>query len=110
MWAIDQGFALQGPSWNLKGSGRQGLHHGNPLYESLTDWGQLEPWLTRIETFPEEIADQALASMPREWLGPGDAEELTTLLDQLFGSRQRIRHRLEDTLRAEAALFPRWPR
>ena len=110
MWAIDQGFAFQGPNWNLKGAGRQGLHHGNPHYESLTGWEQLEPWLTRIETFPEEVADQALASMPHEWLGPGDEEELNTLLERLFHERQRIRHRLEDTLRAEAALFPKWPR
>jgi hypothetical protein len=110
MWAIDHGFAFQGPNWNLKGAGRQGLHHRNPFYDSLQDWQQLEPWLTRIENFPEEVADQALASMPREWLGPGDEGELEAVLEQLFRARLRIRHRLEDLLCSEAALFPTWPR
>jgi hypothetical protein len=32
----------------------------------LREWQQLERWLTRIENFPEDVADQALASMPRE--------------------------------------------
>jgi hypothetical protein len=110
MWAIDHGFAFQGPNWNLKGGGRQGLHHTNPHYQSLSQWEQLEPWLTWIENFPDEVADQALASMPREWLGPGDEAELEALLEQLFRARRRIRHDVEDLLRAEAGLFPNWPR
>ncbi len=110
MWAIDHGFAFQGPGWNLKTGGRQGLHHANPLYESLQDWEQLEPWLTRIESFPEEVADQALSSLPREWLGGGDEAELEALLAQLFRARARIRHTIGDMLRAEASLFPNWPR
>lgn len=110
MWAIDHGFAFQGPNWSLKTGGRQGLHHGNPIYESLASWDQVEPWLTRIEHFPEEVADQALASMPREWLGPEDDDELEKLLEQLFRGRARIRHAVEDLLRAEKSLFPNWPR
>ena len=110
MWAIDHGFAFQGPQWSLKTGGRQGLHHGNPLYESLREWAQLEPWLSRIEHFPEEVADQALVSMPREWLGEGDENELEPLLERLFRTRARIRHEIEDLLRAEASLFPNWPR
>ncbi len=109
-WAIDHGFAFQGPNWNLKTGGKQGLHHGNPLYDSLRDWDQLEPWLARIENFPENVADQALASMPREWLGDSDETELESLLEQLFRSRRKIRHRVEDLLCSEAALFPKWPR
>jgi hypothetical protein len=110
MWAIDQGFTFQGPNWNLKTGGRQGLHHGNPLYESLSDWKQLEPWLTRIEYFPEEVADQALATLPREWLSGEDEAALEAMLEQLFRARSRIRHAVEDLLKAEAALFPNWPR
>jgi hypothetical protein len=110
MWAIDQGFTFQGPNWNLKTGGRQGLHHGNPLYESLKDWKQLEPWLTRIEYFPEEVADQALATLPREWVSGADEAELEAMLEQLFRGRARIRHAVEDLLTAESALFPNWPR
>lgn len=110
MWAIDHGFAFQGPNWSVKAAGRQGLHHANPHYESIRDWDHLEPWLTRIEGFPEDVADQALASMPREWLNPGEETELETMLEQLFRARSRIRHSVEDLLRTESALFPNWPR
>ena len=110
MWAIDHGFAFQGPNWNLKAAGRQGLHQSNPLYDSLRTEDQLEPWLARIENFPEELADQALASMPREWLGPGDDSELEAVLEQLYRARKRIRHSVEDMLQGEAKLFPNWPR
>ena len=36
--------------------------------------------------------------------------ELESMLEQLFRARSRIRHRVEDMLRSEAALFPNWPR
>lgn len=110
MWAIDHGFAFQGPNWTLKTSGRQGLHQANALYESLHSWDQFEPWLARIESFPEEVADQALASMPRQWLAENDDGEVEALLESLFRRRRRVRHEVEDLLAAEAGLFPKWPR
>ena len=47
--------------------------------------------------------------MPREWLGPGDEAELEAVLEQLFRARLHIRHRVEDLLCSEAALFLRGP-
>lgn len=109
MWAIDHGFVFQGNLWSLKaGGGRPGLHHANPLYASLKNWDDLEPWVSRVENFPEEVADQALTTLPREWLGPGEDSELEALLEQLFRLRSRIRADVTDLLGSQPALFPAW--
>lgn len=110
IWPIDHGFIFQGPHWNLKGAPAQGIMSANPVYASLRNAGELEPWLTRMESFPESVVDQALASMPREWLAPGEDEELERLLEQLLRHRARLRRDVDDALRALPQLFPHWPR
>jgi len=110
MWPIDHGFVFQGPNWSLKGAHAKGTMSANPVYSSLAGAGDLEPWLTRIENFPETVVDQALWSMARERLAPGEADELERLLEQLMRQRARLRYDLDDALRALPQLFPRWPR
>ncbi|MFN7920546.1 MAG: HipA family kinase [Bryobacteraceae bacterium] len=104
---IDHGFCFQGPSWRYADAARQGLYHRRLVYERVTGWDDFEPWLSRIEHFPEEVLDRALREIPMPWFdGPSERDEFEALLERLLHRRTSIR-RLAEAGRG-INLFPKW--
>jgi hypothetical protein len=105
---IDNGFIFNGPHWDLFESPLTGLYARRTVYQGIRSLDDFEPWLTRVETFPEEVIDLALRRIPAGWLVPDDEPCLMSLLERLMRRRQRIREILHECRKAEDHPFPLW--
>ena len=104
---MDNGFVFQGPQWRFGDSPIEGLYFRPKVYQSVRGLGDFEPWLERIAQFPEEVVDQAVKSIPEEWM-EGDHEALDRLLDQLLRRRKRVPDLLEECRKSTKNPFPEW--
>lgn len=104
---IDHGFVFNGPHWDLPDSAITGLYPRRMVYESVRGLADFEPWLSRVENFPEEAIDRALRQLPPEWV-EDDAEALEKLMESLIRRKRRIRELIEECRKAPGNPFPRW--
>jgi hypothetical protein len=49
---------------------------GRTCTRTFRGWDDFQPWLDRLVNFPEEVVDDALARLPKQWLN-GDAKACT---------------------------------
>jgi len=105
---IDHGYAAQGPQWEFVDTPRQGLYHRRRVYEIVRGWDDFEPWLTRIEHFPEDEVDRAMSRMPPQWIA-GDESNLEALMTALMKRRGKLRSLLDEVAADKSLnLFPGW--
>jgi len=104
---IDNGLAFNGEHWNHVNSPVQGLYTRKRVYDSVMSLDDFQPWLDRIEHFPEAIIDEAFRRIPAEWFDD-DAWELRAFLDTLMRRRKRVADLIVDCTHANPAPFPRW--
>ncbi len=100
---IDHGFIFNGPHWNFTESALQGLYPRRMVYESVTSLAEFEPWVTRVQYFPDEVLDRALRQIPPDWL-ENEEDELDRLLETLMRRRNRIGELVEQS----SGVFPGW--
>jgi hypothetical protein len=106
-YMIDHGFAFNGPHWEFADSPLQGLYHRPVVYEGVRSLDDFQPWLDRVVHFPAEVLDQALRSVPLQWI-EGEEDALEGLLEQLYRRRARVPGLLEAVRNTRPALFPNW--
>src|ERR1700760_2648544 len=53
---IDQGYCFHAGDWKFIDAGLAGVYSQNAVYRGITGWESFEPWLHRIEEFPEALA------------------------------------------------------
>ena len=53
---IDQGYCFNAGEWNFPDAPLRGVFGRNDVYACITSWDSFEPWLSRIENFPGELA------------------------------------------------------
>ena len=87
---IDQGYCFNAGEWSFPDAPLRGVFGRNDVYASVTGWESFEPWLSRIETFPESSVWPLAEEIPPEWYG-GASEELEKLLRTLLERRSRVR-------------------
>jgi hypothetical protein len=104
---VDHGYTFEGPHWRYTDSPVQGLYFRPMVYRDVTGWNDFQPWLDRMVNFPEEVIDDALKSIPQQWLN-GDTDELEKLLDRLMHRRTRIPDLIKDCARGRVNPFPKW--
>jgi hypothetical protein len=104
---IDNGYVFEGPHWRFGESAIQGLYFRPMVYAGVRGLGSFEPWLERIQHFPEAVVDQALKTLPSTWI-EGDEEALERLLTQLLRRRSRVADLIEDCRSARSNPFPEW--
>jgi hypothetical protein len=104
---IDQGFAFNGPHWTFTESAVQGLYARRVVYEGVCGLEAFQPWLDQIIHFPEEVIDQALKSIPLEWI-EGDEDDLDRLLEELLRRRQRVPELIQSCRHLKNGPFPNW--
>ena len=87
---IDQGYCFNAGEWNFPDAPLRGVFGRNDVYECVTSWDSFEPWLSRIENFPESSLWPLAEEIPPEWYG-GASEELERLLTRLLTRRALVR-------------------
>lgn len=104
---IDHGYVFEGPHWRFADSPLQGLYFRPTVYQRVHGWDDFQPWLDRVQYFPEEVVDAAYKQIPPDWLA-GDAEALEVMLEKLMSRRSRVADLIRDSRRGRVNPFPAW--
>lgn len=104
---IDQGHCFNSGYWTFPDSPLQGIFRFNRVYEVGTGWRSFQPWLDRIENFPEEDMWRIVETMPREWY-MADWESMEALVGRLLHRRSRVRELITRFHTSSNNPFPRW--
>ena len=105
---IDHGYCFNGIYWDFPDAAGYGLYHRAEVYRKIRSWADFEPWLERIQSFPESVLDQALHEIPRAWLDPAHYDDLVGLLERLLQRRSKVANLIQATRDKFPAHFPNW--
>jgi hypothetical protein len=104
---IDHGYLFNGPHWDFPDSPLQGLYFRPMVYRGVRGYDDFQPWLDRIVNFPETVVDDAIKSMPPEWID-GDEDHLAGLMERLLRRGKRVPDLIRDCSRGRINPFPNW--
>ena len=104
---IDFGYCFHAGEWKFEDAPLRGVYYRNDVYREIRGWEAFEPWLSRIETMPEETVWAAANDVPPEWYG-GDLGEMEALVEKLLARRGRVRELIEAFRRSDREPFPKW--
>ncbi|HSY11908.1 MAG TPA: HipA family kinase [Verrucomicrobiae bacterium] len=104
---IDQGYCFNAGDWSFPDAPLRGVFGRNDVYLCITSWDSFEPWLTRIEEFPEGSLWPLAEQVPPEWYG-GATDDLTRLLERLLERRSRVREQILAFKNSSRNPFPNW--
>jgi len=104
---IDFGYCFHAGEWKFEDVPLRGVYYRNDVYCDVTGWEAFEPWLSRIETMPDQIVWDAAENIPPEWFG-GDPDELRVLVEKLLMRRSRIRELIDAFRNSDRKPFPKW--
>jgi hypothetical protein len=104
---IDYGYCFHAGEWRFEDAPLRGVYYRNDVYREIGGWESFEPWLTRLETMPENTVWAASNEVPPEWYG-GDLSEMEALVEKLLTRRNRIRELIEEFGRSDRKPFPKW--
>lgn len=104
---IDQGYCFNAGEWNFPDAPLRGVFGRNDVYACVTSWDSFEPWLSRIESFPESSVWSLAEEIPPEWYG-GASDDLERLLTRLLARRAEVRRLILDFRSCSRNPFPNW--
>ena len=104
---IDQGYCFNAGEWNFSDAPLRGTFPRNDVYRWITGWESFEPWLSRVETFPESLLWSLAEEIPPEWHSD-DVESLRMVFIKLLERRSRLRELLVSFKNSSRAPFPNW--
>jgi hypothetical protein len=85
----------------------RGVFGRNDVYFQVEGWNSFEPWLSRIETLPEQSILSLADELPPEWYG-SDSEPLQQLLANLVNCRSLVRELVLQFKNSSRRPFPAW--
>ena len=106
---IDQGYCFNAGEWSFPDAPLRGVFGRNDVYAGITGWESFEPWLSRIESFPESSLWPLVDQIPPEWYDSA-ADELEQLLSRLLERRTRVRDLILSFKNSSRNPFPNWSR
>jgi len=104
---IDQGCCFNASEWNFADAPLRGVFRRNDVYANVTRWESFEPWLSRIEQFPESSVWALAEEIPSQWYN-ADIEALKNLLTKLIERRSRVRELIVSFKKCSRNPFPNW--
>src|SRR3974390_1703877 len=104
---IDQGYCFNAGEWSFPDAPLRGVFGRNDVYATVTGWDSFEPWLSRIESFPEEALWRLVDQVPPEWYNSA-RNELERLLMILIERRPLVRHLILSFKNSPRNPFPNW--
>ncbi len=102
---IDQGYCFNAGEWNFPDAPLRGVFGRNDVYACITSWDSFEPWLSRIENFPESSLWPLAEEIPPEWYGCA-MDELERLLTRLLAAVAGAR--VDLAFKNSSDPFPNW--
>lgn len=106
---IDQGFCFNADQWNFSDAPLKGVYPLNEVYAGIRGWGDFEPWISRIEEFPELRIWDVLREVPPEWY-EGSEGQLAEMLYRLARRTTRVRELIWQFATSSRNPFPEWNR
>jgi len=104
---IDQGYFFNAGEWSFPDAPLRGVFGRNDVYAGITGWDSFEPWLSKIEDFPESSLWPLVDQIPPEWYGSA-VDELERLLTNLLKRRPRVRELILSFKDSSRNPFPNW--
>ncbi len=104
---IDQGYCFNAGEWSFPDAPLRGVFGRNDVYANVTGWESFEPWLSRIEAFPESSIWSLAEEIPPEWYGAA-TDELQNLLTKVLERRSRVRELILSFKNSSRAPFANW--
>lgn len=102
---IDNGYAFNGPYWELLDAPAQALYHRSVVYQHGQFWSTLNSWQDRILYLDDAAIDAASRPVPGQWFEE-DEDAFATLLARLYARRRRIHELVSATVKARPSWFP----
>lgn len=102
---IDWGFVFNAGEWTFPDSPLRGVYTRNAAYQGVTGWASFEPWLSRIESFPDAKLRSIVAAIPPEWAGEADLRRLEA---EILARRAKVRGLIEAVRSTSRNPFPNW--
>lgn len=103
---VDQGYCFSAGEWKFYDAPLRGVYPRNLVYRHITGWKSFEPWLQRVEKFPEQQIWRIAESVPPEWYG--DLTEMENLVKELLERRNRVRDLIDSFRNSTREPFPHW--
>ena len=104
---IDQGYIFNGPHWDFNTSPVQGLYSRKMVYNTVRSIDDFQPWLDRVVYFPDHIINEALRSVPPQWI-LGDGDNLEKVIEQLMRRCKRVPDLIADSRLSKTNPFANW--
>ncbi len=104
---IDQGYCFNAGEWSYADAPLRGVFGRNDAYKWITGWESFEPWLSKIETFPESSLWALAREVPPEWYN-ADTLAVGELLTNLLARRCRVRDLILSFKGSSRNPFPTW--
>ena len=104
---IDQGLCFNAGEWNFLDAPLRGIYGRNSVYAGVKGWSSFEPWLSRIENIDFATMWRIAEAVPQVWYG-GHSMELRSLMERLFGRRDRVRDLITAFRDSDREPFPLW--
>ncbi|MGI9101079.1 MAG: HipA family kinase [Terriglobales bacterium] len=104
---IDQGGCFNFGKWDFPDCPRYGLARDRWWYAGITNLGDFEPYLSRVEHVTASQLSALVAELPECWRSR-DKDALERLMEQVFDRAARIRCLVRRSVEALPAVFPNW--
>jgi hypothetical protein len=104
---IDQGYCFNAGEWSFPDAPLRGVFARNDVYAGITGWDSFEPWLSRIESFPETSLWPLVSQIPPEWYLSA-VDELDRLACRLLERRSLVRDLVRSFKNSSRNPFPNW--
>ena len=104
---IDQGYCFNAGEWSFPDAPLRGVFGRDDVYAGITGWDSFEPWLSRIESFPETSLWPLVDQIPPEGYDSA-VDKLERLLTSLLGRRSQVRNLILSFKNSSRNPFPNW--
>ena len=107
---VDNSHLFGGPDWNFTERSAVGKHVSRIPYARIRDWGDLSPWLERIEQAVQDghMVEEITDSIPDGWLTQADRRDLVRISEQLAHRGRTLRDSVAAYIRSSPEQFPDW--
>ena len=104
---IDFGYCFHAGEWRFDDHPLRGVYFRNEVYRGIRGWSSFQPWLSKIETMPDDTIWSIANSVLAEWYDK-DLSAMETLIRALLTRRERVREWVESFRISERNPFPNW--
>jgi hypothetical protein len=106
---IDQGYYFNAGEWTFPDADLRGVYYRNYVYQHVRGWDDFEPTLSLAESITSSELDWLTEGLPREWwLISEHSPSLSTLLNEFWNRRVKIRDLITDFKNSTRNPFPHW--